>query len=66
MRVVGVFSRLFSLSLRVRLFSVSVSANEVCKHAHRSMVNADDVLAAVEELEFEQFLEPLQTYLTRA
>lgn len=27
------------------------------------MVNADDVLAAVEEIEFEQFIEPLQEYI---
>ena len=35
----------------------------MCRNANRTLVNADDVLAAIEEMEFEMFLDPLQEYL---
>jgi histone H3/H4 len=41
----------------------SFSATDVCKSHHRLTVNGEDVLAALEEIEFDMFLEPLQAYL---
>ena len=42
---------------------LSSTANDVCRTHRRSTVSGDDVLAAVEECEFDMFLEPLQVYL---
>lgn len=39
------------------------AANEHCRKAKRSTVTADDILAAVEELEFEELVEPLAAFL---
>jgi len=39
------------------------TANEMCRQSGRTLVSADDVLAGVEEIEFDMFLQPLQKYL---
>lgn len=39
------------------------SANDFCHEAKRSTVSAEDVLAAVEEIEMDQLIEPIQAYL---
>jgi DNA polymerase epsilon subunit 3 len=39
------------------------SANEICRESKRQTINADDVLKAVEELDFPEFCEPLKAAL---
>jgi DNA polymerase epsilon subunit 3 len=39
------------------------SANEICRESKRQTINADDVLKAVEELDFPEFCEPLKATL---
>lgn len=48
---------------KVCLFSLVVSANNFAMKAKRKTLNAGDVLAAMEEMEFERFLEPLREAL---
>jgi len=48
------------------LAALLFSAQDVCKGQLRSIMTGDDVLAAVEELEFDMFLDPLQAYLKGA
>jgi len=42
------------------------SAHDIAKTQRHSTVTGEDVLAAVEELEFDMFLDPLQAYLKGA
>ncbi|ONK64206.1 uncharacterized protein A4U43_C07F23240, partial [Asparagus officinalis] len=35
-----------------------VRANDICKESKRQTINADDVLKAIEEIEFPEFIEP--------
>lgn len=44
-------------------FPLSNSANNFAMKAKRKTLNAGDVLAAMEEMEFERFLEPLKEAL---
>ncbi|TVU27179.1 hypothetical protein EJB05_29766, partial [Eragrostis curvula] len=37
------------------------SANDMCKESKRQTINADDVLKALDEMEFSEFVEPLGT-----
>lgn len=39
-------------------------ANEICRESKRQTINADDVLKAVEELDFPEFSEPLMRCLS--
>lgn len=39
------------------------SANEICRESKRQTINADDVLKAVEELDFTEFCAPLNAAL---
>lgn len=41
-------------------------ANEICRESKRQTINADDVLKAVEELDFTEFCEPLKESLAGA
>lgn len=45
------------------MFFFLCSANNFAMKAKRKTLNATDVLAAMEEMEFEQFLEPLKEAL---
>lgn len=38
-------------------------ANDICKESKRQTINADDVLKALEEIDFVEFVEPLKTSL---
>jgi len=38
-------------------------ANDICKESKRQTINADDVLKAIEEIEFPEFIEPLKASL---
>lgn len=42
---------------------LSVSANNFAMKAKRKTLNAGDVMAAMEEMEFERFLQPLREAL---
>lgn len=35
-------------------------AHDVCNDSNRQIINADDVLTALEEIEFAEFVEPLR------
>ena len=39
------------------------SANDMCKESKRQTISADDVLKALDEMEFSEFVEPLRTAL---
>jgi DNA polymerase epsilon subunit 3 len=39
------------------------SANDICRESKRQTMNADDVLKALEEIEFPDFLNPLKASL---
>lgn len=45
------------------LFHLTAVAAGHCKKAKRTTLNADDVMMALEDLEFEDLLEPVNTYL---
>lgn len=45
------------------MFLILYSANNFAMKAKRKTLNAGDVLAAMEEMEFERFLEPLREAL---
>uniref|UniRef100_A0A7N1A257 DNA polymerase epsilon subunit 3 n=1 Tax=Kalanchoe fedtschenkoi TaxID=63787 RepID=A0A7N1A257_KALFE len=47
----------------VELSSLSATANELCKESKRETTNADDVLKAIEEIDFPEFLGPLRASL---
>lgn len=38
-------------------------ANDICKESKRQTINADDVLKALEEMEFPEFIGPLRASL---
>ncbi|EHA8587927.1 putative DNA polymerase epsilon subunit 3 [Cocos nucifera] len=39
------------------------SANDICKESNRQTINAEDVIRALEEIEFLEFIEPLRISL---
>jgi DNA polymerase epsilon subunit 3 len=41
------------------------SANDFCKEGKRQTISAQDVLASMKELEFDDFTEPLEQFLER-
>ncbi|XP_024366136.1 DNA polymerase II subunit B4 [Physcomitrium patens] len=53
----------FSESAKIFIHFLSATANEICRESKRQTVNADDVLKAVEELDFPEFSEPLMRCL---
>ncbi|KAL6005295.1 hypothetical protein ACLOJK_005858 [Asimina triloba] len=53
----------FSESARIFIHYLSATANDICKESKRQTINADDVLKALEEIEFPQFIEPLRVAL---
>jgi hypothetical protein len=40
-----------------------VSANDFCREGRRTTISANDVYQALKELDFEEFVEPLQAFL---
>lgn len=38
-------------------------ANDICKESKRQIINADDVLKALEEIEFPELIDPLRVAL---
>lgn len=55
------YSQFFPVQLRGG--SMVCRANEICRESKRQTINADDVLKAVEELDFTEFCEPLNAAL---
>ncbi|KFK32561.1 hypothetical protein AALP_AA6G259000 [Arabis alpina] len=53
----------FSESARIFIHYLSSTANDFCKDARRQTMKADDVFKAIEEMDFSEFLEPLQASL---
>ncbi|EXB38434.1 DNA polymerase epsilon subunit 3 [Morus notabilis] len=53
----------FSESARIFIHYLSATANDICKESKRQTINGDDVFKALEEIEFSEFLKPLQASL---
>ncbi|XP_057954443.1 DNA polymerase II subunit B4 [Malania oleifera] len=53
----------FSESARIFIHYISATANDICKESKRQTINADDVLKALEEIEFPEFVHPLRASL---
>ncbi|PKI40513.1 DNA polymerase epsilon subunit 3 [Punica granatum] len=53
----------FSESARIFIHYLSATANDICKESRRQTINADDVLKALEEIEFPEFIKPLKSSL---
>uniref|UniRef100_A0A0A9GDS4 Transcription factor CBF/NF-Y/archaeal histone domain-containing protein n=1 Tax=Arundo donax TaxID=35708 RepID=A0A0A9GDS4_ARUDO len=53
----------FAESARIFIHYLSATANDMCKDSKRQTINADDVLKALDEMEFPEFVEPLGTSL---
>ncbi|XP_038972519.1 protein Dr1 homolog [Phoenix dactylifera] len=53
----------FAVSTRIFIHHLSATANDICKESKRQTINIEDVLKALEEIEFPEFIEPLRIYL---
>ncbi|KAL9687283.1 hypothetical protein QQ045_031683 [Rhodiola kirilowii] len=53
----------FSEAARVFIHYLSATANDICKESRRQIVNAEDVLKALEEIEFPEFVDTLKASL---
>ncbi|KAK1323438.1 hypothetical protein QJS10_CPA02g00989 [Acorus calamus] len=53
----------FSESARIFIHYLSATANDISKESKRQTMNADDVLKALEEIEFSEFVGPLKASL---
>ncbi|XP_042497193.1 DNA polymerase epsilon subunit 3-like [Macadamia integrifolia] len=53
----------FSESARIFIHYLSATADDICKDSKRQTINADDVLKAIEEIEFPEFIGPLKASL---
>ncbi|KAJ4724823.1 Nuclear transcription factor Y subunit B-3 [Melia azedarach] len=50
----------FSESARIFIHYLSATANDICKEAKRQTINAEDVLKALEEIDFPELIGPLR------
>ncbi|OAY38208.1 DNA polymerase epsilon subunit 3 [Manihot esculenta] len=53
----------FSESARIFIHYLSATANDICKESKRQTINANDVLKALEEIEFTEFVGPIKASL---
>ncbi|XP_010927748.1 DNA polymerase II subunit B4 [Elaeis guineensis] len=53
----------FAESARIFIHYLSATANDICKESNRQTINAEDVIRAIEEIEFPEFIEPLRISL---
>ncbi|XP_031249544.1 DNA polymerase epsilon subunit 3-like [Pistacia vera] len=55
-------ARIFIHCLSATVYGVNITcgANDICKESKRQITNADDVLKAIEEIEFPEFVGPLK------
>mmetsp|Transcript_35503 Transcript_35503/g.100498 ORF Transcript_35503/g.100498 Transcript_35503/m.100498 type:complete len:166 (-) Transcript_35503:122-619(-) len=49
----------FSESTKVFIHYLTATANDICKESKRQTISAKDVLAALSDIEFDDFIEPL-------
>uniref|UniRef100_A0A7S0DPR1 Transcription factor CBF/NF-Y/archaeal histone domain-containing protein n=1 Tax=Amorphochlora amoebiformis TaxID=1561963 RepID=A0A7S0DPR1_9EUKA len=54
---------LFSKAAGIFILYLSTHANEICQKRQKNTISAQDVLAAVKEIEMEDFLPSLEKYL---
>ncbi|WCJ41830.1 DNA polymerase epsilon subunit 3 [Euphorbia peplus] len=54
----------FSESARIFIHYLSATANDICKESKRQTIKAEDVLQALEEIEFPELVGPLKASLT--
>eukprot|EP00242_Pyramimonas_sp_CCMP2087_P015850 CAMPEP_0198212350 /NCGR_PEP_ID=MMETSP1445-20131203/25693_1 /TAXON_ID=36898 /ORGANISM="Pyramimonas sp., Strain CCMP2087" /LENGTH=147 /DNA_ID=CAMNT_0043886773 /DNA_START=312 /DNA_END=751 /DNA_ORIENTATION=- len=52
-----------SESAKIFIHYLTATANDLCHESKRSTISADDVMRAIEETEFSEFLEPLKAHL---
>ncbi|KAE8037424.1 hypothetical protein FH972_010012 [Carpinus fangiana] len=53
----------FSESARIFIHYLSATANDICRESKRQTINANDVLKALEDIEFPDFVMPLKASL---
>ncbi|KAH9699742.1 CBFD NFYB HMF domain-containing protein [Citrus sinensis] len=53
----------FCESARIFIHYLSATANDICKESKRQTINAEDVLKAIEEIDFTEFVDPLRDSL---
>ncbi|GAB4824696.1 DNA polymerase II subunit B4 [Ancistrocladus abbreviatus] len=53
----------FSESSRIFIHYLSATANDICKESRRTTINAEDVLKALDEIEFSEYVDPLKAAL---
>lgn len=53
----------FFLWASVYGMKITCRANDICKESKRQTINADDVLKAIEEIDFPEFVGPLKASL---
>ncbi|KAL3518551.1 hypothetical protein ACH5RR_021140 [Cinchona calisaya] len=53
----------FSESGRIFIHYLTSTANDICKESNRQIINAEDVMKALEEIDFLEFVEPLRASL---
>nr|AYF56188.1 DNA polymerase epsilon subunit 3 [Coffea canephora] len=53
----------FSESGRIFIHYLTATANDICKESNRQIINAEDVLKALEEIDFPEFVQPLRASL---
>ena len=53
----------FAEAAKVFISYVSTTANDICKEGKRQTISADDVIKAMEELEFNDMVPQLREYL---
>jgi DNA polymerase epsilon subunit 3 len=53
----------FSKAAGIFIIYVTAAANDFCKEHKRQTISAQDVLESMKELEFEDFVEPLEKFL---
>lgn len=53
----------FGESAKIFIHYLTATANEICRDGKRQTISVDDVLRAIEELEFGEFCEPLKVAL---
>ncbi len=56
----------FAESAKIFIHYLTATANDVCHDAKRLTINAEDVMKAIDEIEFSEFAEPLREALAGA
>ncbi|KAJ0488343.1 putative transcription factor Hap3/NF-YB family [Helianthus annuus] len=51
--------------MSLSVLSLASKESDNCQREKRKTVNSDDILRAMATLEFEDYIEPLKSYLTR-